>query len=481
MTYIADIQSFVQEYAETIAEVIELEVTIVDEKLIRIGGTGQYRLSIGEALPHGCFYQKLLHTGKPGIIKDIRNEYSCQNCVRINKCNELATMGFPIFNAEKAIGVIGIMAFTDEQQQKIINLSSKLLNFLKHMSSLLQNKLQLMESNQKLQLQVQEALVAVNKKFTFRNILTQDADFLEILNKAKHISSSFSTVIIRGESGTGKELLARAIHSESQRRTKPFIAVNCASIPENLLESELFGYEEGAFTGAKKEGKAGKFELASGGTIFLDEIGDMPLSLQPKLLRVLQERNVDRVGGKKSIPIDVRIIAATNKNLEEMVDRGEFRGDLYYRLNVIPLFIPPLYTRRNDIPLYVDYFVKKYGSMLSKDNLEVDHALMQWLRDYNWPGNVRQLENVVEYMVNMAEEKVISFSEVPEKLMNENMYTAKEGNMSLEERLTEYEKKILQKMISPGMTMDEKNRIAKKLGISIATLYRKLDKYGMIK
>ncbi len=481
MTCIADIQSFVQEYAETIAEVLELEVTIVDEKLIRIGGTGQHRFNIGKALPQGCFYQKILQTGEPGIIRDIGNEHTCRNCDNIKKCSELATMGFPIFNGEKAIGVIGIMAFSEDQQQKIVNMSSKLLDFLKHMSSLLQSKIQLMEVNQRLQDQVQEALVAVNNRFTFRNILTRDDAFLEILNKARHISSSFSTVIIRGESGTGKELLARAVHSESQRRNKPFIVVNCASIPENLLESELFGYEEGAFTGAKKEGKLGKFELANGGTIFLDEIGDMPISLQPKLLRVLQERNIDRVGGKKPIPIDVRIIAATNKNLEEMVEKGQFRGDLYYRLNVIPFFIPPLRTRRSDIPLYVDYFIKKYSMMLNKEGLEVNHALMQWLRDYHWPGNVRQLENVVEYMVNMAGERIISFSEVPEKMLNKNIYEHEEEKISLEERMTKFEKSILENMISPGMKIDEKNRVAKELGISIATLYRKLDKYGIDK
>jgi len=279
MSCLADMQAFVQEYAETIAEVLELEVTIADENLIRIGGTGQYALHIGQALPCGCMFQTIMQTGGASVIEDGRNRNACASCEHVDECKELATMGFPIFNGEKTIGVIGLIALTEEQHKKIIESSSKLMNFLKHMSSLLQSKIQLMEANQKLQLQVQEAFAAINKKYSFMNIITRDAVFLEVLNKARKISSSYSTVIIRGESGTGKELLARAIHGESQRRQKPFIAVNCASIPENLLESELFGYEEGAFTGAKKDGKPGKFELANTGTIFLDEIGDMPLSI----------------------------------------------------------------------------------------------------------------------------------------------------------------------------------------------------------
>lgn len=201
-------------------------------------------------------------------------------------------------------------------------------------------------------------------------------------------SRSTSTILITGESGTGKELFARSIHNHSDRVDNPFVTVNCAAIPDNLLESELFGYEEGSFTGAKKGGKLGKFELADKGTIFLDEIGDMSLHLQAKLLRVLQERELDKIGGKSNIFIDVRIIAATNKNLETMVKNGSFREDLYYRLNVIPIKLPSLRERRGDIPLLINYMIDEYSHKLEKEILGIDENAKQLLINYSWPGNI---------------------------------------------------------------------------------------------
>lgn len=480
MNGMAQIQPFVQEYAETISEVLDVDVTIVDEACVRIGGTGPYKQNIGQVVPHGSFFRKVLETGKPGIIYDQSSDLECKNCTTASFCQELATMGFPIFKWEKPIGVIGIMAFTPEQKTKLVETSSKLLGFLNHMSSLLESKLILLESNQRLQHQVEEAMGVVNKNFSFGTMIGSGPALNRLVMKAKQVAPGSSTVLIRGESGTGKELLARAIHSESNRSQFPFVIVNCPSIPENLLESELFGYEGGAFTGANKQGKLGKFELAHQGTIFLDEIGDLPSSLQPKLLRVLQEKTIDRVGGKKPIPIDVRVIAATNKDLETMVKNGSFREDLYYRLNVIPLFVPPLRERREDIPLYFQHFLAKYGEQLNKENLRIDPELIEWLRDYPWPGNVRELENVAEYMVNMSREQVVSIRDLPYQLIkNRNSEVIQKDGLSLEERVADYEKSLLKNLLIKESTLEDKKRVAQELKISLATLYRKLDKYGL--
>lgn len=245
------------------------------------------------------------------------------------------------------------------------------------------------------------------KRITFEDIISKSNAVKKLKAEAGRFAAGNSTILITGESGTGKELFARAIHTNSQRANHPFITVNCGAIPETLIESELFGYEKGAFTGASSRGKLGKFELANQGTIFLDEIGTMPIYLQIKLLRVIQNREIERVGGTETIPIDVRIIAATNSNLEEMVRDGKFRQDLYYRLNVIPLSIPPLRSRKEDISILSYHFLEKYNKLLNKNISRIDENMIVLLENYSWPGNVRELENVIEYAVNftLPEEK----------------------------------------------------------------------------
>lgn len=245
-------------------------------------------------------------------------------------------------------------------------------------------------------------------KYTFNDIVGESEVIKNTINKAKKIAKSNSTVLIIGESGTGKELFAQAIHNGSPRKQRPFVAVNFAALPENLVESELFGYEEGAFTGAKKGGKEGLFEQAHGGTIFLDEIGDASLSIQARLLRVLQEKEVMRLGATKVLPVDVRVIAATNKDLRQLVGKGVFREDLYYRLRVLPLTLPPLRERKEDIPVLAEFFMTKYGisKRLSKE--------AQYCMDkHDWPGNVRELENVIEYVANISEGDIIQLEDLP--------------------------------------------------------------------
>ena len=244
--------------------------------------------------------------------------------------------------------------------------------------------------------------------YTFEQVIGKNEKFMKIVAYAKKIADSKSTVLITGESGTGKEVFAQAIHNYSIRKDEPFIAVNCGAIPRTLIESELFGYEDGAFTGAKKGGNAGKFEIAEGGTIFLDEIGEMPIDMQIKLLRVIEAGVITRIGSSIEIPIDVRIIAATNKNLKNEVENGNFRKDLYYRLNVLPIYLPPLRERREDIPEFINYYMEKTAEKLNKQAINISEEYMKYLIDYDWPGNVRELENVIELIIN-SEEPHINF------------------------------------------------------------------------
>jgi len=323
-------------------------------------------------------------------------------------------------------------------------------------------------------------IVENNVKYSFNSILGQSIELKQVKDLINKISNSNSTVLITGESGTGKELFAKAIHYESNRSAEQFIAINCSAIPDNLLESELFGYSKGAFTSANPTGKMGKFELANKGTIFLDEIGDMPLNLQAKLLRVLQERKIERLGDTKSIDIDIRILAATNKDLKKLISEKLFREDLYYRLNVIPLTIPPLRERKSDIPILSKYFLEKYSELLLKDIKGFLSETLLILNNYFWPGNVRELENAIEYAVNMENTRFIQTNSLPQDIiyfkMNKNLETSMYQN-NLQETIDEIEKnKLKELLIIYGVKTESKKIIANKLNISLSTLYRKLKR-----
>ncbi|WP_053956655.1 sigma-54 interaction domain-containing protein [Inediibacterium massiliense] len=302
---------------------------------------------------------------------------------------------------------------------------------------------------------------------------------LHVKNIIKKISKSTSSVLITGETGTGKELLAKAIHENSNRAKLPIISINCASIPDSLFESELFGYEEGAFTGAKKGGKIGRIELAQGGTLFLDEIGELPLFMQSKLLRVLQEHSIEKVGGTKSIPINVRIIAATNRNLEEMIEKKEFRADLYYRLNVIPLKISPLRHRKEDIEILALDFLKKYSHQLGKHLVSFSDDALNLFINYDWPGNVRELENAIEYAVNMEDDSIIHTHSLPHSIIDAQ-YIPK-NQTSIKGKIKELEIEVIKATLDQyGWDVAGKTKTAKELGIGLRTLYRKLKDFESI-
>lgn len=302
----------------------------------------------------------------------------------------------------------------------------------------------------------------------------------ENINKLKEdilkISSSNSTVLITGESGTGKEMVATSIWKNSDRKNQRFVAINCAAIPEALLESELFGYVKGAFTGADPNGKIGKFELADKGILFLDEIGDMPLYLQVKLLRVLQERSISRIGSNQVIPLNIRIIAATNKDLKTMIQEKKFREDLYYRLNVIPLKIAPLRDRVEDIELLARHFINRYATVFEKEVHFIEPSTLEKLKSYPWHGNVRELENVIEFMINMMEEGQINDLTLPHNISNHDGQPTKSGELRT---LKEVEMEAIeQAMRKYPQSTKGKNEMANALGIGIATLYRKIEQYG---
>jgi DNA-binding NtrC family response regulator len=303
-------------------------------------------------------------------------------------------------------------------------------------------------------------------------IVTQDPVFSQLLERARQAAASTATVLVEAESGTGKELLARMIHQESPRASGPFVAVNCAALPENLLESELFGFERGAFTGASFS-KPGKFELAHRGTLLLDEVGEMAPILQAKLLRVLQEHEVDRVGGKEPVPIDVRVIATTNRDLAQLVRAGGFREDLYYRLNVIRLNIPPLRQRSGDIPLLADFFCQRYAKAFGKAGATCSAAALEKLTRQQWPGNVRELENAIQRAVALSNGPGIG----PEDLFAVSPEACAEATLTAGTTVREMERQLIQKTLEK--TRGNRTQAARLLGISLRTLRNKLNEFGL--
>ncbi|MGS0763505.1 sigma-54 interaction domain-containing protein [Syntrophomonas curvata] len=328
-------------------------------------------------------------------------------------------------------------------------------------------------------------------QYCFDDIIGASNALLECIVSARIASSNDSNVLLQGESGTGKEVFAQAIHNASSRAKEPFIAINCGAIPRELVGSELFGYVEGAFTGAKRGGKIGKFELASGGTIFLDEIGDMPFDLQVALLRVLQNRHITRVGDSREISIDVRVICATNKDLRYEIEKGNFREDLYYRLNVISITIPPLRDRKEDIPLLVKYGLEKWDTSHKNTLAILEPGIMDYLQSYSWPGNVRELQNIIERLVSISAHRSISFRDLPSEILsplgNPNPIVTHRPQSLANSRFgykqkrkqdlaaTEYRKIVNLLYANNGNV----SQVAREMGLSRMTLYRKMKLYNI--
>lgn len=322
----------------------------------------------------------------------------------------------------------------------------------------------------------------LRKKYREKHIIGTSDAIKKVYELIEKVADTDGTVLITGPSGTGKELIARAIHYDSSRCDKPLVIINCGAIPGELLESELFGHEKGAFTGAHKK-RVGRFELANGGTVFLDEVGEMSPSLQVKVLRILQEQEFERVGGTKTIHVDVRIIAATNKNLTAAVNKGKFREDLYYRLNVIPIKVPPLKHRKSDIPLLIDFFLKKFQKRNPKAIKGFSAEAMQAMLEYDWPGNVRELENAIKRLTILCENEVVGISDLPEHIQENVGIIQPMGHFSstqglrLEEAVKDYEKRLIIEALEKSNWV--KTRAAKLLNIKRTTLVEKIKKQNI--
>ncbi len=361
---------------------------------------------------------QIFQTGSPCVVPDINSEPLFLNRTGARttiKKDHISFIGVPVLMAQKPVGVLTVdRLFGPETSFKedvsfLSVLATLISQFIALHQAIARKEKRLVEENRSLKAEL-------HGRFNRHYIIGQSRPMQEVFATIEKVAPSRATALLLGESGTGKELVARAIHEASPRRDKNFIKINCAALPENLLESELFGHEKGAFTGATAS-RAGRFELADGGTLFLDEIGELPLSLQAKLLRVLQERQFERLGGTRTLEVDVRIIAATNVNLEDAVARGAFRNDLYYRLNVLPFHLPPLRERKSDIPILLNHFLRASIERNDKE-VELSQEALDVLMNYNWPGNVRELQNLIERLVILTDKSILYPSDLPKEMEN---------------------------------------------------------------
>lgn len=588
-----DIQESVQQIASAVASVLRVEVEIADSQFLRIAGTGKNEAGVLRTMAgEDHIYRESLLAGHPVVIMHPGQDERCRPCMHYGNCTETGEICCPIQLDNENIGVIGLLAFDEEQRERLFADVDAILTYLQKMAELIAIKLKehylyveqlhtveklrvvmdemdkamflvdqdnrIIQANQRarqyLQLdhddsqmagwidairdadaaqsapkqvvlsigqeektflfaikpillagtvkewvitlddvqevvQIARQVSGYSEPDAFRMIGGNSPAIVQAKEVARRVAASDSTVLLQGESGTGKELFARAIHQASPRRDEPFLSINCAAIPEHLMESELFGYEEGSFTGARKGGKPGLFEVAGKGTLFLDEIGDMPMHLQSKLLRVLQEKELYRIGGNgKPIRLAARIIAATHLDLQERVDAGLFRLDLYYRLHVIPIHLPSLRERREDIlPLANDILLahaNRVGKKLHGFSQETQNVLFH----HDWRGNVRELENVIEYAVNMEANAWVQPSSLPIRtgmLRESSSHSIKESQGSFDWQkqgltLKELERAAIDTAMQQIRDRNgRKEEVAALLGISRATLFRKLREYGL--
>ncbi len=433
---------------------------------------GRYRL--GEGITG-----EVIQTGRPIVVPRIGEEprfLNKTNARRRPEDLELSFICIPIRQGSETIGALGVdKLYTDTQ---LIDVDIQVLTVIASMIA--QNvslRQQFQEEKEFLLRENIRLNQALTEKFRFDNIIGTNHAIRQVFELIAQVSTSNATVLIRGESGTGKEIIASVIHYNSLRHEGPFIRVNCAALPESLIESELFGHEKGAFTGAVSERK-GRFELAHGGTLFLDEIGDLSPLIQVKLLRALQEREIERVGSGKPISIDTRVIAATNRNLEELMSQGKFREDLFYRLNVFPIHVPPLRERKSDIPLLVDHFIEKYNQRHGKNVKRIASTAINLLMAYHWPGNIRELENTIERAVLLASDGVIMAHHLPPTLQTAQS-SKTEIFQNLEQRLDQIEKDMILDALKA--TNGNYSKAAKLLGLTERKMGLRIQKFGLSK
>jgi transcriptional regulator with PAS, ATPase and Fis domain len=578
LSNLASISNFAQELAVSAASFTHLGITIVDENLVRIAGTGEYFSCLGDVLtPHTISYQ-VLRTGKTFVLDKPRLDPLCRNCELKKKCLDRAVINHPIIIEGNTIGNMALIAFNNLQRKQLLENVNTYTDFLDKMALLLAIRLESLGKDREVSIlshQVQSLMSIIghgvlwvdsegrillfnekakqllggdlhsglpipklipgvkwptakledniisreNEVFcininapdscctlvevkpvsfinereqesrkqerakdpvavaTFDDLIGQHPNFVASINMARKYSEVDATVLIIAETGTGKDLFAQSIHNLSSRRNGPFLNVNCAAVPHSLLESELFGYSEGSFTGAKRSGKKGLFEVADHGTVFLDEISEMPPRLQSSLLRVLQSKEVRRIGDDKIIPVDVRIIAASNKNISKMVEKGRFRADLFYRLNMLKLEIPPLRERIEDIPLLVQYFAIQTCRTYKKPPVSFTRRCIGRLQEHSWPGNIRELFNVIQRLVLTCNPPVIDEKPLDQILEDnpdagKSLINSDRIELEFDGSYKNLMKQIIEKLMS---RYGEKKKVARILGISKTTLWRRLN------
>ena len=480
-----DLKEVISPVLQTIADSTSfntLVLTLIDENTREI--TVETSLGLPEKAAKLAVYKlgegitgKVVETGEPMIIPHITedDDYLDKMDQMGRKKEDRSYICVPVKQGTICLGTLGAgRIFTNEteldEDSRILTIIASLIARaaeLRKRAS--EEKRQLTQENTRLQRELKE-------KFRPDNMIGNSQNMQEVFSLINQVTKSDATVLIRGESGTGKELVAHAIHYNSLRAERPFIRVNCAALPESVIESELFGHEKGSFTGAVATRK-GRFEMADGGTIFLDEIGELSQMTQIKLLRVLQEREIERVGSMNTIKINVRVITATNRNLEEEIKKGSFREDLYYRLNVFPIHIPPLRQRKTDIMLLADFFVEKYGKKNNKNIKRITSTSIDLFQSYHWPGNVRELENVIERAALLSTDDVIHAYHLPPSLQS-----AESTDTSLHSTLEEAVESLEKELIKDALKTARGNRAsaARALGISERIMGLRVDKYGII-
>lgn len=570
------VQATVAHFTQLLHRVLHLEVEVVDNQYVRVAGTGIYSKNLGQVPEtNNRLLRYVIEEKKEKVVLQSRLDPLCKECNGRECCHELAFIGVPVLHEDTCLGVISLIATTQEQYAQLCDNSLMFIQYIKHISSLVINNLTkhtnssvrdtqlfsrlmsamdqgvmvLDELNQVLlcndiaskllfiegsqltgqiidlqpltystttensyiqyllqfknfrktitcqlhlvdnhrlvlfafhQSHLNDAATVHSDEVKIEQVIGDSPQMLAVKRLITQVASSPSSIMITGESGSGKEVVARAIHRLSSRHSSPFIAINCAAIPENLLESELFGYTKGAFTGAAPGGKTGLIQSAQGGTLFLDEIGDMPLILQAKLLRVLETRELQPVGANHSIKIDIRVISATNQKLDKKIQDGQFREDLFYRLNVIPIPLPPLRERCGDIEHLMHFFLNLHTQRIGKAYPGVSDDVIFAFQQYSWPGNVRELSNLIEYLVNIVPTGSIidramlppSFHSCPVILPT----ATRKNTASNGANLKSIERTLIEEAL---IRQTNKRLIAEELGIGVATLYRKIKKYGL--
>lgn len=444
---------------DTIFNTVKECIVVVDENGIITMMSDEYKEFINCENPEGKHVTDVIENTKLHIVAKTGKKQFGE--IQETNGHKIISMRVPIKKEGKIVGAIGKIMFKDLDNFKI--LSNKINNSQKDVECC------------KNELSTEQKAI-----YTFKNIIGNSDKSREIMKLARRVAKIDSNVLITGESGTGKELFAHSIHNASRRCQNPFIKINCGAIPAQLFESEMFGYEEGAFTGAKRSGKKGKFEYANGGTVLLDEIGDMPMNMQVKLLRVIQEKELVRVGGNDAIKVDIRIVASTNKSLEQLIKDGKFREDLYYRLDVMHLKLPSLRERIEDIDELSNALRVKICKKYNIYSEGISREAIDYLKSYSWPGNIRQLENVIERAINMLDTDIsIMPKHLPEKIINGKIKKYSLENNYLKDVVETIEKDLIMESIKK--TGGNKKETAKILGLSRAGLYKKLNRYNLMK